>query len=399
MRKKIVFISLFLSCLPFAIIDSSAANPDIQMKVDSLCSAALDHTHHGRFEESDSVISVIMSEFNLSKKGVATMYGLLGQNAWLSGNYPLFYQCLSKSLNRKELRKQKIPEALSRLPRETLERPKEDVHVKYALDSLFYQGVFKGCEMRLPTMIGGMEEMMLLDNGCAFFSIASETFAEEHGIKPTGIEWNVTGVVKKIPMWIGIADSLSIASLSFKNILFGVISDEYLQNPVTKIDAVLGANIFRLAGEMDFNNLNREIVIPYEQETCDSNIMIDEKGCHYVDTVVGEDTLKFQLDLGSATTDFNSNYYTRYKERIVKECAADTKRVGGIGGFTDSLQVYRMDNVEIEACGGCYSIQNACISTTKMPNEGNEFGVVGLDFLLYFDRARLNLKTMHLKVE
>lgn len=141
-----------------------------------------------------------------------------------------------------------------------------------------------------------------------------------------------------------------------------------------------------------------KFVIPFGQETCEQNVLIDGSGCHYVDAVVGVDTLKFQLDLGAASTQFSSNYYTRFKERIVEECAADFAMYGGVGG-TDSELVYRIGNVEIKACGGSFSKQNVRISTTKKPNEGDESGVIGLDFLLSFNSARLNLRTLYLKVE
>lgn len=401
MRKNFSrFASFIVSvCLLLSLnaADSLAAKTGPQAELDSLCLAALDHTNHGRFVESNSIITGILKEFRLSKESKATMYGILGQNAWLSGDYALYYKYLSKSLKPKELKALRLQKALSRLPRESITRPDEDVHIKYMVDSLFFEGEFKGFEMRLPTEIGGKQEMMILDNGCAFFSLASESFAKEHGIHPIGIQGKASGTVDKVSMWMGIADSLRIESLQFQDILFTVIPDEFLQNPVTKIDAALGANIFRLVGQMDFDNVNKEIVIPFEQDEYESNVTINGNGCHYVDAVVGNDTLKFQLDLGASSSQLNSNYFTKYEEQIIKEYATDTSMFGGVGGMS-SEPVYRIDNVEIKACGGCFTKQNIRIGTTKKSNEGDEFGVLGLDFLLFFDHSSLNLRKMYLKL-
>ena len=396
--KHYICIFLLSICMSLPIFASSALSRDSQARIDSLCFVALNHTNHGRYEESNAIIYNIMENYRLPKGSTRFMYGIMGQNAWLSGDYQHYYRCMSKSLKRKELKNQLFQKALSLLPPESLSRTDDEIDITFEVDSLFYEGEFKGCEMRIPTVIGGKEEKMILDNGCAFFSLSSESFAREHGIRPIGIGGKASGTVDNVSMWIGIADTLSIGPMLFQNILFTVIPDEYLLNPVTKIDAALGANIFRLAGEMDFDIKNRTITFCYAQKEYESNITINGSGCHYLDVAIGNDTLCFQLDLGASSTQMNSNYFTRYQNRIINECPTDSAIFGGVGG-TDSEIVYLLNNIDIYACGGCFTKDHAKISTTNKSNQGDEFGVIGLDFLLNFERANLNLRnSLHLYV-
>ena len=284
-------------------------------------------------------------------------------------------------------------------PVETLIRPDEDIRIGYKIDSLYYEGEFKGCEMRIPTTIGGKEELMILDNGCAFFSLASESFAVEHGIKPIGVKGKAVGNVDKVSMWIGVADSLSIGSMVFRNILFTVIPDEYLQNPVSKIDAALGANIFRLAGEIRFDNENRTITFPYKQtDATESNVTINASGMHLTDVAIGNDVLRFQLDLGASSTQLTYNYFQRYHDAIVSEYSSDTAMYGGVGGVATE-QVYRIDHLVVKACGGQFTKESIKISTEKKANESEVYGILGLDYLLSFTHATLNLQKMYLEVE
>lgn len=394
--KYSVFVSLFLLTCNVA---SAQVDNDRLSAADSLCMVALDHTYHGRFNESNAIFDNILSSCKLSKEGKATMYGLLAQNEWLSGDYPGYYKYQKKRLKREELKKLEMQKDLSMQPVETLIRPDEDIRIGYKIDSLYYEGEFKGCEMRIPTTIGGKEELMILDNGCAFFSLASESFAVEHGIKPIGVKGKAVGNVDKVSMWIGVADSLSIGSMVFRNILFTVIPDEYLQNPVSKIDAALGANIFRLAGEIRFDNENRTITFPYKQtDATESNVTINASGMHLMDVAIGNDVLRFQLDLGASSTQLTYNYFQRYHDAIVSEYSSDTAMYGGVGGVATE-QVYRIDHLVVKACGGQFTKESIKISTEKKANESEVYGILGLDYLLSFTHATLNLQKMYLEVE
>lgn len=362
--------------------------------LDSLWTAAIEHGKHGRFDESNAIYRTILQEPGLSEELTRAAYLSIGNNANLAGDYKTFYDCLSRYYDAEELAQIK---ALADLPKDTLIRPDRDISVAYQIDSIFYDGKFRGCEIRLPAKIDGKEEIFVLDNGCSRFSAACESFALSHGIRPINVQGKAVGVTGEASMWLGVADSLSIGSMSFRNIVFIVMPDHYLINSSMNIQAILGANIFRLAGEMDFDNKSGIIVFPFEQKDLESNLTIQDDGRHFAEVEVEGDTLQFQLDLGCANTKLSYNYFQKHKNLIELTAKADSSITGGVGGVSE-VMVYRLHEVSFNSCGACFTKQNVTVSTQKETNQGDEDGVIGCDFLLSFDKAVLNLRKMFLSI-
>lgn len=390
-----------LLLLTFIIYDcpTVCAAVDRQAECDSLVSKALDCTRHGKFSESNSIFQTILDSFRMSAPSKRSIYGCMGENARLNGDYADYYRYLKRQdTGRKSSSIRQFYKTLARLPEESVSRPEKDVTVGYSLDSLYYEGEFRGCELRVPGRISGKEEMFILDNGCAYFSMASESFAKEHHIRPIKAEMNAIGTVASAPSRIGLADSLVIGSMTFKNILFIIIPDIYLQNPVTKLDAALGTNIFRLAGRMTFDNKEKTVTFQAHDEAPAPNLTISGDGRHLADVAVGGDTLEFQLDLGASKTSLSSRYYALHKDSLHETGINDTIYKGGIGGMAEA-QIYRIENVAISASGGTYISPEVLVFTEKGSGEGDEYGTLGLDFLLSFGSAELDIRKMYLKVE
>lgn len=387
-------IFLLLSALLFC-FNLFSQNEITSSDLDSLWTMAVEHGKHGRFDESNAIYRTILKDSNLSEEMAKAAYLSIGNNANLAGDYKTFYACLSRYYDTEDLAQIK---ALADLPKDTLIRPDRDIVVAYQIDSIYYNEKFRGCEIRLPAKIDGKEEIFVLDNGCARFSASCESFALSHGIRPIDVQGKAIGVTGEASMWLGVADSLSIGSMSFRNIVFIVMPDHYLINSAMNIQAILGANIFRLAGEMDFDNKSSTIVFPFDQQNRESNLTINDEGRHFAEVEVNGVSLQFQFDLGCSNTKFSSNYFQKHKDLLETTAQADSSISGGVGGVTDVL-VYRLNSVTVRSCGGCFTKQDVAISTQKGTNEGDEDGDLGNDFLLSFDKAVLNLRKMYLYVE
>ena len=392
MNHRCVF--LLLSALLFC-FNLFSQNETTSSDLDSLWTMAVEHGKHGRFDEGNAIYRAILKDSNLSEEMEKAAYLSIGNNANLAGDYKTFYDCLSRYYNAEDLVQIK---ALADLPKDTLIRPDRNVAVAYQIDSICYDGKFRGCEIRLPAKIAGKEEIFVLDNGCSRFSAACESFALSHGIRPINVQGKAIGVTGEASMWLGVADSLSIGSMSFRNIVFIVMPDQYLINSVMNIQAILGANIFRLAGEMDFDNKSSTIVFPFEQQNRESNLTINDEGRHFAEVEVNGAALQFQLDLGCSNTKFSSNYFQKHKDLLETTARADSSISGGVGGVSN-VMVYKLYDVDFKSCGGCFTKQDVSVSTQKETNEGDEDGCLGNDFLLSFDKAVLNLRKMYLYVE
>lgn len=390
------FFSVVLSLVLLSGLEMNAS--DRKPELESLWAQGVEYTRHGQFEKSNAVFEGILKNYRLSAKMKKEVYSRLCVNADLAGDYASNYRYLVLRDGKKHPSEEQLSaRKMAQLPLQSIERPDKDVSVKYLVDSLFYEGNFAGCEIRLPITIAGKDENVILDNGCAKYCVASERFAREHDIRPIDAAGEAIGVVETVSMWFGVADSLSVGELLFRNILFVVIPDQYIDNSVLDINAMLGASIFRLTGEMAFDNERRTIVFPREQQDLASNVTIDDNGTHYVEAVVDADTLTVQLDLGSARTALSANYYLKHRDKVVSEWTETVSYVGGVGGMTEE-KVYSAPELTIRSCGGTFVRENAKVSTVKKPNEGEEEGAIGNDFLLSFPKARMNLTAMYFYV-
>ena len=403
-RKFFVFMICLCAC-----VEMSAQGRTQQDIVDSLFADAQRLLSQGAFAKSNDGFTEIMRATRLDKANKKSVFGYMSVNSLLDGDYRSYYKYAKKARGRKRASNLK---PFRRLPKEALERPYDDVTIGYSLDTLSYEGSFRGYEIRVPVEIGGREEMMILDNGCAIYSTASESFARKCGIRPIGIKGSANGAVDEVDMWFGIADSLKIGGLTLRNVVFDVIPDKYLVNPVLDINAMLGANIFRMIGEMIFDNNRRTITFPLVQRRRLPNISIDTEGVHYMDVAVtgngdvaddsqgvqSGEMLRMQLDLGSAKTELNSNYYERYREKIRSSFESSSALSGGVGGVED-VAVYMAPSLVFKAGGGQYFKRYTTIQTTADSNEGAEYGKLGNDFLLNFRRVVLNLRDMYLIAE
>lgn len=288
--------------------------------------------------------------------------------------------------------------SLASQPVQSIERPDRDVSVPYQVDSVFKEGAYRGGFIRIPVDLGGCREWLILDNGAAKFSGVTASFAAAHGIRPTGATGKGRGSTGEASSyWIGIADSLSVGDLLVRNLLFAVFPDGSMETPYLRLDAILGSNFFRLAGEMRIDNRNRSVTFPWKYEDRTSNLTLNGGDQHFVDVAVLGDTLRMQLDLGCISTDLNHNYYKRNKKAVRSIYEAKTSMVFGVGGSRQVI-TYRVKELPLEACNGRFVKEDADIFTVQMRDDPGVYGMLGSDFILHFDTVTLNLDRMYLYV-
>lgn len=387
-------MKLFIYTTALILIFSFPAYAVDRESYDSLLAEAVVHMTQGRTDQCRDDLENILMTYRLRKADKKKIYGLLAVNADIAGDYEAQYRYLMKKEGKRHPSSaQLFAKTLSEQPRQALDRPSCDVTVKYFVDSIFYENRFAGCEIRLPATVNGQEEQLILDNGCAKFCAASNSFAKTHGIRPVGFEGNAVGVSDSASVWFGICDSLSVGDLLFRNILFTVIPDEAINSSILDINAILGGNIFQLGGEMVFDNVDRTVTFPAIQQERDPNVTIDGDSVHYVMASVEGQDYSLQFDLGAVRTSLSSNYF-RANEELVKSCWKEKKTyVGGVGDMTETT-VYAIDELPITACGGTFLRKNMEVSTEARPNEDQEYGAIGNDFLLSFRTVSVNLNKM-----
>ena len=396
MRNRFLLLLLSLSLATVCENTSRAAGQPLKERVDSLWTLANEHALYGRYAESIAVCRDLLDNYRLSGDARKSIVWLILSDANNAGDYRLWCQYARPRYAGKPARK--YYKALAAQPPQALSRPDRDVNVPYSVDSIFFDGKYKGRMIKVPVTIAGKEERFLLDNGVAHFCSATETFAREHGIRPIGAETTVVGVAGRSSSWIGIADSLRVGELLLRNMLFLVVPDEALHNDVASIDAILGTGFFRTVGEMQFDNRAQTILFPAVQQDLPANLTINGAGMHFIDGTFRGETICFHLDLGSSTTSLNVNYYERRKEDVEATFPADSIKSGGIGGIIQ-YRCYRVADPDIVLDGAHFNGDHVTVDTVDMVDDPSCEGRLGNDALLYFDRAVLNIRKMFLYFE
>ena len=361
--------------------------------IDSLRREAVENRRHGRLEQSNAILEDLLQHYKLSKKVRKDVFNGLSINGLLSDDYRTFCHYAELAYGVDDFYR-----PLAEIPQQAAERPDYDFSVEFVVDSVLVDGEYLGGLIRIPVCIGGKQEWFVLDNGSAQYSVISESFAEKQGIHILDSKSKATGSTgAKTVFRMGYADSLSVGGLTFRNLLFAVLPDSALESPAIDMSAILGANFFRLAGEMQFLNNEHRIIFPAHQEDRESNLTMDGDDRHFAQVVVLGDTLRLRLDLGATNTKLNASFYKRNKERIQDSYTKDIRTSFGVGG-TREVVVYRANNLTFCACGGNFTKEWTAIETTDIGG-GTDYGRLGADFLLSFDKAVINLKKMFLYVE
>ena len=362
--------------------------------IDSLRREAVENRRHGRLEQSNAILEDLLQHYKLSKRVRKDVLQGLAINGRLSDDYRTYCHYAKLAYGVDDVYRQ-----LAEIPQQAAERPDYDFSVGFIVDSVSVHGKYRGGLIRLPVTIGGKEEWLLLDNGCAQYSVVSETFALEHGIHILDSKSKATGSTgEKSSFRMGYADSLSVGPLIVRNLVFAVLPDSALENPAIDLSALLGANFFSLAGEMQLLNRERRVIFPAEPIDRESNLTLSIGDEHFAQVVVRGDTLRLQLDLGAINTDLNAYYFKRNKKTIQDTYSMDKVTHFGVGRMRE-ISIYRANGLTFSACGGDFTKEWTEIETTVIDKDPNTFGLLGADFLLSFDKAVINLKKMFLYVE
>lgn len=391
------FFSLFLASALLVLTPAEARSVHKKVNVDSLLQAAVEHSIHGRFTESNADFNSLLNDCKLRRKSKAMVENLYIESMFRGLDYKGCYNLMVKSVGKRRADKNEMIRSLALQPVSYLKRPERDVVIPFDTDSVFSNNEYRGKLITLPTVINGKEERMIFDNGCTLMCTSSNTFAREHNIRPIGANIEIASITTDLTAWIGIADSIVIGDLVFKNVLFNVSPDDAYGKEIPR-KAVLGSNIFYMMGEMVFDNKNKTISLPWNQDCRESNLTMQGSGRHFVEVEIGEDTMQMHFDLGTVSTNLNKNYFDKHKEMILSNGTAQTSSYGGIGGSKTATS-YELKDITLKSCGGEYQRKTMRVNPEKKLKYDFDCGQLGNDFLLSFERVILNLRNMYLYIE
>ena len=111
-----------------------------------------------------------------------------------------------------------------------------------------------------------------------------------------------------------------------------------------------------------------------------------------------DDTLSYHFDTGATGTEFYSNYFYKYKARIIKQGVVKQIESGGAGGMAQR-RVYTLPLVTLYIGPKKATLKDIAVHTTPSYKGQPYYGNIGQDVINQFDAMTLNFKDMYLSFQ
>lgn len=232
----------------------------------------------------------------------------------------------------------------------------------------------------------------------AHISTVTQSFAGKLGLKILDASFEessgITGITFK--SGLGVADSLYIGDILIQNAVFQVLPDEQLHFPSIDytLDGILGFQVITHLKEVHIHQGGDFIISPTSTPNHLNNLAFD--GSTTVISVINDnDTLSFHFDTGATGTEFYSNYFNRFKTKIVNDGKVETVESGGAGGSIKT-QVYILPTANLTIGEKKIELKEIVVRTAP-PYKGQKYnGNIGQDVIKQFDEMILNFDSMYL---
>lgn len=286
-------------------------------------------------------------------------------------------------------------DALRDRPAGRLERPAENVRVPFRATK---SG--RGEAMLVPVTVDGRPCEFIFDTGCAFFNFVTERFASETGLEIIADSIPITGMGSGF-VRLGMADSLSVGALTYRNPVFLIAPDDSLTNLALPTGAVLGTDFLQAAGTIVFRPAEGTVEFPAMSGNAagESPNMYMTAGQLYAEVVFRGRPLTMHFDTGNVKSNFYSSFYDRFGRWVRRRGEKDETQYGGYGGIR-TLPVYRLPDVRLELAGRKFGLSDTeVVLEWDGFSEGNASGSLGYDFVGAFDSLSLDYNNMRLEGE
>ncbi len=249
--------------------------------------------------------------------------------------------------------------------------------------------------LNVPLSVNGIQDEFVFDTG-ANISTVSKSEALKLKLKMMAGTLKIgtaTGI--KVDGGIAVTDNLVIGNVSFKNVLFLVVSDESLSfaGGAYVINGIIGLPLIKDMKELHISD--NELFVPKTPAPTDLNNLALEGFMPVIKVMEGSDTLAFNFDTGARTTILYQPYYMFHKKEIESKFTQQDIVVGGAGGDM-KVKGFIIDNVHLNigsSNAGLGDIQLA--AELLKESDKYAYGNFGQDYIKQFKTMIINFESMY----
>jgi hypothetical protein len=361
------------------------------------------HTALNQPEEANKVLEQILNEYDIDPVDIALCKNIMCENMQKMGDYKdaaiiaqKFVDDTTKpkrvdSLFLGTFEKYIAYGALGNDFAPLITRPVHDCEISYIMGEIPLNHT-----MYINATLNGNNCSFVLDTGGAGSqtNLASEKFAADNNIRIIGDSAYIEGI-KGTYAKLGIADSMRIGEILYRNVAFTIVPGESIYAGV-HMDALLGSVFMRAMGEFRFYPKEKKIVFPAVETPIPSfgcNMMLLDSHPH-VEAYIGTKRAIMHFDTGS-TTNLSNIFYE--KNKAVADSVAIERAInftGGYGGHVE-MEMIRLPPIDF-SIGNIKNMILTDVTVLTKPLWSFAFadGTLGGDFVQVFDKVVINYNKM-----
>jgi hypothetical protein len=253
---------------------------------------------------------------------------------------------------------------------------------------------------RIDVAVNGIAQEAVFDTGANLSVLSAET-ARRLGLRLLDGASNVgNGVQGTVPIRVGIADRLTIAGATLRNVPFLVIDDAQLTFPLPggyDIKAIIGLPVMRMLGRMRMERAGRlALLAPAQAQPALPNMSAGGNDL-FVTVAVDGQGVPMHLDTGANKSSLSALYAGAHPEAV----AALARRTAGMAsaGGARLASVATWPNAPLALAGRTLVLPVLEIGLPSADGPAPRFvGVLGSDVLRAFESYTLDLRAMRLEL-
>lgn len=386
-----------------------------------LCDAALG-SHFNRLPESCEAIGTLLNDYqrelysNPDGSVLSWLLSMLIGNLQELGAYEQAADLLSQLVAQQNEDDKASTQATQRWfrtmaqhPRTSLSKPDREIRLPLILDSEMIESPLDGTDKEIynfytEVQIGDSTERFIFDTGCSGASFVSAEFAERHNFKIICDSIPVSGIGGAGLVKIATTDSMQLGSVTIHHPYFMVFGGDEASSRLGHVDAVLGTDFMRLAGQIELRPKEGIFILPATPAQTPENgvnLMHDTASGQYIlNTVVNEkDTVPMFFDTGNSGTGLSQNYYALHREEIDRIGKKRETAAGGFGGILRGTG-YDISNVTFTIGDSSRTLEKVTVNIDFDTHlEQAFFGSLGVDLYKEFDRIVFDFSRMFVTAE
>lgn len=286
----------------------------------------------------------------------------------------------------------------------SLSRSEQDVEVEVRIEpvtlNIENDTTYHGNSLTLPVRINGKDFRVILDTGSPT-TFCSKDFARKAGLRTVADSTLISGGAGAGYGSTAIMDSMSVGTMTFRNLSVIVAGSDLTTDSILKLGAVIGMDVIDMCGEIQIYPKDEIIVFPAKPSPLPKtgrNIYYNEAGALRLLSSADGKRCIFFFDTGNPLALLSPSYYNKNKQDIDSNSVKITRKGGGYGYYRE-FEYLQLPELTLRVGDTDVRLAHVFVSPEEQTDVNPDDGNIGLSLIENCRKATLNMRDMFLEIE